>query len=96
MLGFGDPIGAKRDLVEGLPARGRQRGFGDVGATRNRDGAGRPDKPERIPNRARRHESRGNPRDGQALRYNAQEGYLNPDFLVYGDPECFRRWPPKG
>ena len=31
--------------------------------------------------------------DGQALRYNAQEGYLNPDFLAYGDPDCFRRWP---
>ena len=31
--------------------------------------------------------------DGQALCYNAQEGYLNPDFLAYGDPECFRRWP---
>jgi 3'(2'), 5'-bisphosphate nucleotidase len=31
--------------------------------------------------------------DGQALRYNAKEGYLNPDFLAYGDPDCFRRWP---
>jgi 3'(2'), 5'-bisphosphate nucleotidase len=31
--------------------------------------------------------------DGTALRYNAQEGYLNPEFLAYGDPECFRRWP---
>ena len=31
--------------------------------------------------------------DGQPLRYNAQEGYLNPNFLAYGDPECFRRWP---
>jgi 3'(2'), 5'-bisphosphate nucleotidase len=30
--------------------------------------------------------------DGQALRYNAQDGYLNPDFLAYGDPDCFRRW----
>ena len=31
--------------------------------------------------------------DGQAMRYNAQESYLNPEFLAYGDPECFRRWP---
>lgn len=31
--------------------------------------------------------------DGTALRYNAQEGFLNPDFLAYGDPECYRRWP---
>jgi len=31
--------------------------------------------------------------DGKPLRYNAQEGYLNPDFLAYGDPECYRRWP---
>ena len=31
--------------------------------------------------------------DGQALRYNAQEGLLNPDFLAFGDPDCYRRWP---
>jgi len=31
--------------------------------------------------------------DGTPLRYNAQKGYLNPEFLAYGDPECFRRWP---
>jgi 3'(2'), 5'-bisphosphate nucleotidase len=31
--------------------------------------------------------------DGTALRYNTGESLLNPDFLAYGDPECFRRWP---
>jgi 3'(2'), 5'-bisphosphate nucleotidase len=31
--------------------------------------------------------------DGTALRYNAGESLLNPDFLAFGDPECFRRWP---
>jgi 3'(2'), 5'-bisphosphate nucleotidase len=31
--------------------------------------------------------------DGTALRYNAKADLLNPDFLAYGDPECFRRWP---
>ncbi len=31
--------------------------------------------------------------DGQALRYNDKADLLNPDFLAYGDPECFRRWP---
>ncbi|MCC6632981.1 MAG: 3'(2'),5'-bisphosphate nucleotidase CysQ [Gammaproteobacteria bacterium] len=31
--------------------------------------------------------------DGTALRYNAGESLLNPDFLAYGDPDCFRRWP---
>ena len=33
-----------------------------------------------------------NAADGQALRYTTQAGYLNPDFLAYGDPDCFRRW----
>jgi 3'(2'), 5'-bisphosphate nucleotidase len=31
--------------------------------------------------------------DGIALRYNAAESLLNPDFLAFGDPGCFRRWP---
>jgi 3'(2'), 5'-bisphosphate nucleotidase len=31
--------------------------------------------------------------DGQALRYNTRAEFLNPDFLAYGDPECWRRWP---
>jgi 3'(2'), 5'-bisphosphate nucleotidase len=31
--------------------------------------------------------------DGTALRYNSGESLLNPDFLAYGDPACFRRWP---
>ena len=31
--------------------------------------------------------------DGNALRYNERESLLNPDFLAYGDPDCFRRWP---
>jgi 3'(2'), 5'-bisphosphate nucleotidase len=31
--------------------------------------------------------------DGTALRYNTGESLLNPDFLAYGDPDCFRRWP---
>lgn len=31
--------------------------------------------------------------DGMALRYNTGEALLNPDFLAYGDPACFRRWP---
>jgi 3'(2'), 5'-bisphosphate nucleotidase len=31
--------------------------------------------------------------DGQALQYNTGEGILNPDFLAYGDPGIFRRWP---
>ena len=31
--------------------------------------------------------------DGKALRYNTGEGLLNPDFLAYGDPDCYRRWP---
>ncbi|HXC59144.1 MAG TPA: 3'(2'),5'-bisphosphate nucleotidase CysQ [Steroidobacteraceae bacterium] len=31
--------------------------------------------------------------DGIALAYNTKSGVLNPDFLAYGDPECFRRWP---
>ena len=29
---------------------------------------------------------------GQPLRYNTQDGYLNPDFLAYGDPRCYTRW----
>jgi 3'(2'), 5'-bisphosphate nucleotidase len=31
--------------------------------------------------------------DGTALQYNVGESLLNPDFLAYGDPGCFRRWP---
>jgi 3'(2'), 5'-bisphosphate nucleotidase len=31
--------------------------------------------------------------DGIALPYNTKAEVLNPDFLAYGDPECFRRWP---
>jgi 3'(2'), 5'-bisphosphate nucleotidase len=31
--------------------------------------------------------------DGAALRYNTKDDLLNPDFLAYGDPDCFRRWP---
>lgn len=30
---------------------------------------------------------------GQPLRYNARPTLLNPDFLAYGDPDCWRRWP---
>jgi 3'(2'), 5'-bisphosphate nucleotidase len=30
---------------------------------------------------------------GTPLRYNARPTLLNPDFLAYGDPECWRRWP---
>lgn len=30
---------------------------------------------------------------GLALRYNSGAGVLNPEFLAYGDPECWRRWP---
>jgi 3'(2'), 5'-bisphosphate nucleotidase len=30
---------------------------------------------------------------GEALRYNARPTLLNPDFLAYGDPDCWRRWP---
>ena len=30
---------------------------------------------------------------GQPLRYNRQAGLLNPPFLAYGDPACWRRWP---
>ena len=30
---------------------------------------------------------------GEALRYNARPTLLNPDFLAYGDPQCWRRWP---
>lgn len=31
--------------------------------------------------------------DGQALACNTQESLLNPAFLAYGDPDCWRRWP---
>jgi 3'(2'), 5'-bisphosphate nucleotidase len=31
--------------------------------------------------------------DGQALSYNSKESLLNPDFMAYGDPDCYRRWP---
>jgi 3'(2'), 5'-bisphosphate nucleotidase len=31
--------------------------------------------------------------DGQALTYNTKANILNPDFLAYGDPVCFRNWP---
>jgi len=30
--------------------------------------------------------------DGLALRYSKQD-LLNPNFLAYGDPACWRRWP---
>jgi 3'(2'), 5'-bisphosphate nucleotidase len=30
---------------------------------------------------------------GEALRYNARPTLLNPDFMAYGDPDCWRRWP---
>jgi 3'(2'), 5'-bisphosphate nucleotidase len=29
---------------------------------------------------------------GLPLRYNTKEGYLNPDFLAFGDPRCYARW----
>lgn len=29
---------------------------------------------------------------GLPLRYNDKPGLTNPDFLAYGDPQCFRRW----
>jgi 3'(2'), 5'-bisphosphate nucleotidase len=31
--------------------------------------------------------------DGQALSYNSKASILNPEFLAYGDPACFSRWP---
>ncbi len=31
--------------------------------------------------------------DGKALQYNKGPDILNPDFLAYGDPACFRNWP---
>jgi 3'(2'), 5'-bisphosphate nucleotidase len=31
--------------------------------------------------------------DGLALVYNKRETLLNPDFLAFGDPSCFRSWP---
>jgi 3'(2'), 5'-bisphosphate nucleotidase len=31
--------------------------------------------------------------DGQALAYNTKANILNPEFLAYGDPACFRKWP---
>lgn len=30
---------------------------------------------------------------GAPLRYNSRAELLNPDFLAYGDPACWRRWP---
>ena len=29
---------------------------------------------------------------GLPLRYNTKDGYLNPDFLAYGDPRCYAHW----
>jgi 3'(2'), 5'-bisphosphate nucleotidase len=29
---------------------------------------------------------------GLPLRYNDKPDLLNPDFLAYGDPQCFKRW----
>jgi 3'(2'), 5'-bisphosphate nucleotidase len=31
--------------------------------------------------------------DGHALPYNTRAELLNPDFLAYGDPDLYRRWP---
>lgn len=31
--------------------------------------------------------------NGTALAYNTGESLLNPPFLAYGDPDCWRRWP---
>jgi 3'(2'), 5'-bisphosphate nucleotidase len=31
--------------------------------------------------------------DGQALSYNTKADILNPEFLAYGDPACYRNWP---
>jgi 3'(2'), 5'-bisphosphate nucleotidase len=31
--------------------------------------------------------------DGVALPYNTKAEYLNPNFLAYGDADCYRRWP---
>ena len=31
--------------------------------------------------------------DGHALSYNSKADILNPDFMAYGDPACFRKWP---
>jgi 3'(2'), 5'-bisphosphate nucleotidase len=31
--------------------------------------------------------------DGQALQYNTRAELLNPDFLAFGDPGIYRRWP---
>jgi 3'(2'), 5'-bisphosphate nucleotidase len=30
--------------------------------------------------------------DGQALQYNTRPEFLNPDFMAYGDPSCYRNW----
>lgn len=30
---------------------------------------------------------------GQPLRYNSRPTLLNPEFMAYGDPDCWRRWP---
>ncbi|MGC4028004.1 MAG: 3'(2'),5'-bisphosphate nucleotidase CysQ [Steroidobacteraceae bacterium] len=31
--------------------------------------------------------------DGKALAYNTRAELLNPEFLAYGDPDCWRSWP---
>ena len=31
--------------------------------------------------------------DGQSLQYNTRAELLNPDFLAFGDPGIYRRWP---
>jgi 3'(2'), 5'-bisphosphate nucleotidase len=31
--------------------------------------------------------------DGLALQYNSGESLLNPQFMAFGDPACFRNWP---
>jgi len=33
-----------------------------------------------------------NAQSGLPLRYNDKPDLLNPDFLAYGDPQCFKRW----
>ncbi|MEO7775236.1 MAG: 3'(2'),5'-bisphosphate nucleotidase CysQ [Steroidobacteraceae bacterium] len=30
--------------------------------------------------------------DGQAMRYNGGEDFLNPNFIAYGDEACWERW----
>lgn len=34
-------------------------------------------------------------KSGQPLRYNSRPTLLNPEFIAYGDPDCWRRWPRK-